>query len=86
MRSTVKDTTFAVQYMDSIHNRVNDCISGDETLIRLVRGRPDAMIHGGSHLHNAPHDNTTTHINCYPMSGILAQVKSLKLVRPATTV
>ena len=84
LRSIHKDTTFVVQYMDDLHNHVSNCIRSDKNLARLDRGRPNGLLHGGNHFHDAPH-NRTPPIECCPMGDIMAQVKILNLVRPVPT-
>ena len=80
MTSTSEDAIYAVHFMDAVQ-RFNRSIAGDASLVRVENGRPDMLLHGGSHFHDAPHNRTNAEGEC-PMDAMRAQVKSLNLVRP----
>ena len=81
MRSTEEDASFSVRYMDALHNRVDNCISSDSNLISLERGRPTALLHGGSHFFDAPRNRLPENNEC-PMDKMIQQVKNQNLERP----
>ena len=82
--SSSKDAIYAVRYMDALR-RFDDNLNENATLIWLENGRPDLLLHGGSHFADAPHNRTTTEEDC-PMDKMLAQVKHWNLVRPTPRV
>ena len=56
LRSYKKDAVFAVRFMDTLRNHVDNCISNNATLLHLELGRLDNLLHGGSHFNDAPHN------------------------------
>ena len=70
--------------MDDLHNHADDCITSNATLQRLDRGIPNGLLHGGSHFHDAPHNQSVPVDHC-PMDDMMAHVKCLNLARPMST-
>ena len=55
-RLSNQDAICSVHYIDALQNRVDNCISQNATLVRLMRGRPNVLLHGGNHFVDAPHN------------------------------
>ena len=82
--SSEKDATYAVQYMDALHRFEGTSISVDSELVRIENGRPNDLLHGGSHFLDAPHNRNECSEWC-PMDNMMKQVIKRKLVRPTPT-
>ena len=67
--------------MDALHNRVNDCLEPDASLIRLDRGQPNQPVNGGNHFMDVSH-NRATAIKYSPMKTSYNRFKNRQLVRP----
>ena len=84
LRISDNDATYAVQFMDTLYNRVGNRVAGDAALQRLDRRIPNGLLHGGSDFHDAPHNRSGPVDRC-PMDDMMAQVKRLNLARPMST-
>ena len=60
--------------MEVLQNHVDDCIGGYPSLVRLEGGKPNTLLHGGSHFHDAPRHRMPETQIC-PMDKMMEQVK-----------
>ena len=82
LKSAEEDAVFAIKYMESLQNRIDDCLDGCDTdLVWLEGGQPLSLLHGGHHFHDAPR-NRFPETDVCPMDFLLNQVKVMNLVRP----
>ena len=81
LRTSDADAMFAINYMTALQNLPVDIIGGNADLVRLERGRPRQLLHGGSHFQDDPHNRNQTTSHC-PMDDMYKSVESQQLKRP----
>ena len=84
LQTSHKDATYAVQFMDALHNRADNCITSNATLQRLDRGIPNGLLHGGVVTFMII-ITTKVYLSNTVQYDMMAHVKYINLARPMST-
>ena len=80
-KSTDQDAIFSFEFLEALRMQLTSRVSENDTLVRLEQGRPNVLLHGGSHFEDAPINRRPNADRC-PMDDIIDSVKRQNLVRP----